>query len=155
TFKVTYPQDFSLIDLVLYLIEIWQRSQGAAVAAQEAFASVVRYLFLPLGTFMPYFYEDGARGYVAIPGYYSAPDPEHGFARTTRFPFSNALRLLQDIIALVKKYLLLFEQDPNHDLLALIKQLVADPDYIAIREQILVWARLSYGVEFDNFYHPL
>jgi Tc toxin complex TcA C-terminal TcB-binding domain/ABC toxin N-terminal region/Neuraminidase-like domain len=155
TFKVTYPQDLSLIDLVLFLFEIWQRAQGNAANPAEGFASVARSLFLPLGTFMPYFFDDGYRGYVAIPGYYSATNEKQRFVRETRFTFSNALTLLQDIIALVKKYLLIFEQDPTHNLINLIKQLVQDPDYKSIRTTIVTWASLTYAVEFDNFYHPL
>jgi hypothetical protein len=153
-FRVTYPQDFTLIDLVLFYLEIWRRSLGPKPVA-TTYASVERYLVLPLGTFLPYFYEDGARGYVAIPGYYSAPDLEKGGQRLTRWTFTDALKFLQALIALVRKYLLLYEQDPNHDLNALFAKLLVDTDFLKLRDEFRVWTTLTYAVDFQNFYHPL
>jgi len=149
-FKVTYPREVSTIDYMLFLLGIWLSRQGGTQGVSR-----VPYLPLPLGTFMPYFYEDGNRGYVAIPGFFSPPDQEHGGRRDTRLTFSDALALVQRIIALVQKYLQLLLADPQHDVAALLAKLVADVEFIAIREQIARWAGLTYQIEVDNFHHPL
>lgn len=156
TFKVTWPQQVSIIDYILILVELLQRtggSTGRALARAD-----YRTLLVPLGTFMPYFYEDGHRGYVAIPGYFSGPVIEWGGPGAPpqiRRTFSDVLRIVEEIITLAKVYLQKLQQDPSHDLQKLLQQLVQDPAYVDIREELAVFGQLQYFVDFQNFYHPL
>ncbi len=119
-FKVTYPQQITLIDYIILLIEMLERAYYGDRARIADFPIVV-----PLGSFMPYFYEDSVHNYVVIPGLFSRTD-DRNKNQPIRRTFSDFLSLTQDIVALAKAYLLKYEQDPKHDLVALLKALFKD-----------------------------
>jgi hypothetical protein len=151
TFQLTYPHQLTLVDAVALALALLVTS---ALPGGSNGHGAVGGLLLPMGTFMPYFYEDGNRGYVAIPGFYPKGEtPPDG--PVTRKTFSDILQFIRDAIALGQKYLKLLEQDPNHDLQALLEQLVKDPEYLRLREELEVYRTLRPGVQFKNFYHPL
>ena len=66
---------------------------------------------------------------------------------------SNVMQLIEDIIALFMKYMAKYTANP--DINALLKELVADEDYLEIVNELKVYASLSYGEQFKNMYHPL
>lgn len=148
-FKVTYPQQVTLIDYIILLIEMLERAYYGKWASIAEFPLIV-----PLGSFMPYFYEDSVHNYVVIPGFFSR-QTEKTKTPPVRRTFSDMLSLTQDIVALAKAYLLKYEQDPKHDLVALLKELFKDQDFLTIISEIEVYFTLVPGIEFDNFYHPL
>jgi len=148
-FKVTYPQQVTLIDYIILMIEILQRAFAGGRAGDGGDSP----LTVPLGTSMPYFYEDSVHNYVVIPGLFSARDNDE--APPVRRTFSDMLSLVQDIVALAKAYLLKLEQDPKHDLAVLLRQLAEDSDFLAILAELRIYTTLQAGAEFDNFYHPL
>jgi len=150
-FRVTYPQQIALIDflLLLLLVVTGQAEHGTVTMAREGSAMAI-----PLGTFMPYFYEDGYRDYVLIPGFFGREENAAG-APPIRRTYSDVLRLVQRLVQLVRSYLQKLNQDPSHDLQAIIQEFLADPQWRELRTEILAYRQLTYGVEFDNFYHPL
>jgi hypothetical protein len=63
------------------------------------------------------------------------------------------MQLIEDIAALLQKYLAKYAANP--DLTALYKELVADVDYQNIIAELKVYGTLHYGEQFKNMYHPL
>jgi hypothetical protein len=153
-YRVTYPQVFGLIDYILWLLYLLNQARSAPVTAMEGRAAGRRgVLPIPLGTFMPYFHEDGVRGYVVVPGFFSPRRRQRERVRTRR-TFSDVLALVQDMVALARLYLPKLLQ-PAGNLPAVVQELVKDPLYVEVVTQIQGFAGLRYGIEFDNFYHPL
>jgi hypothetical protein len=155
-FKVTYPHQMSLIDFILLLLELYLWGQYMYAATVEY--SRYRYFVVPLGTFMPYFYEDGtsqgSRAYVIIPGFFETRREETK-TKIIEKTFSDILRFVQDVAALTLKYLKKFQGDPAHDLQKVLQEVVKDPEYIRLTEEFRVYQRLQFGLKFKNFYHPL
>lgn len=160
-FKITYPMQISVVDWVLIMAQIWLGSQTSSAALK----GYPRNLGIPLGTLMPYFFADYERTYVVVPGFYDlrpAPRPSAAGAPAeaasrprTRKMFSDVHQLVLDIIALVMKYLNLYAKDPGQPIEELIGKFLVDPECIRITEELKVYGKLSYGLDFRNFYHPL
>ena len=146
-FKVTYPMQMSLIDWILFGLEIYLYGQYKYGLAEG------RRYFVPLGTFMPYFYGDFTRTYVVIPGFYDmqAKDPK----KRTEKMYSDIEQFVEDVVALFLKYLQKYQQDPAHDLNKLLQELAADPEFIRLETEMKVYMSLRFGLKFKNFYHPL
>lgn len=142
TFKVTYPDQMSLIDTLLFLLEVLQQSGGGSTHDYR--------LAIPMGSFMPWFYEDGVRNYVVVPGFFDAKT-----GTTTRKTFSDILEFTERAVALTLKYLKEFNDDPNHDVALLLDHLVHDAEYIALAQELAVYLMLLPGNQFRAFYHPL
>ncbi len=153
-FRLTYPHQFTLIDLIALLYEILIMN---ALGGKIDLASVsVRKPKLPLGTLLPYFFEDSSHAYVIIPGFYGTDkDPNTGDPVQIYRTYSDTLQLIEDIIALYKKYIKKYQDDPNHDVTALLQELFADPDLHSIIDELKVYQKLKYGEQFKNMYHPL
>ncbi|GAA0954667.1 hypothetical protein GCM10009550_38210 [Actinocorallia libanotica] len=167
-FEVTYPLQMTILDWIVLFIQLWA-AQYANRGTQD------RRMPLPLGTLLPYFFGDYARDYVLVPGFYPHtrrhPDREQGedaglaydlaYAKAQqeidarKKTVSNTLRLVEDIIALVTKYLVKHQTDPSVPLADLVKQAMQDPDYLAILDELRAYWRLRYGLQVRNFYHPL
>ncbi|WP_244222793.1 neuraminidase-like domain-containing protein [Cupriavidus lacunae] len=147
-FKVTYPMQMSVIDWILLGLELYLGAQNSFAASYRE-----RGLAIPLGTFMPYFYGDVTRTYAIIPGFYEreAKDPRHRIEKT----FSDIDQLVLDVLALVTKYLQIYQNDPAHDLAKLIQTLLVDPEYLRLKAEWAVYKSLQFGLKFSNFYHPL
>jgi len=147
-FKVTYPMQMSTIDWILLALELY-------LGAQNQYSSAVRRggVTIPLGTFMPYFYGDVARTYAIIPGFYQQKvwDPRQRVEKM----FSDIDQFVRDIIALVAKYLQIYQADPAHDVKKLTQALVVDPEYLRLKAEWAVYKSLQFGLKFSNFYHPL
>jgi Tc toxin complex TcA C-terminal TcB-binding domain/Neuraminidase-like domain len=154
TFDVTYPLQMSLIDWVIVFAQLQGLSQGSNKALAHD-----RGLVLPLGTLMPYFYGDYDRTYVIVPGFYEQRPrdgkPGADVVLGNRKTFSDALQFLEDAVALLLKYLKKYQEDPKHDLPALIAELQKDPEFVRLREEFKTYQELRYGLRYANFYHPL
>ncbi|MCA1662813.1 MAG: hypothetical protein LC659_00800, partial [Myxococcales bacterium] len=154
-YRVTWAQQLGLIDYVLWLLQLVTGARANHFATAEATSN--NWWAIPLGTFMPYFYEDGNHQYVAIPGFYSPPTEDGPSARVRR-TLSDVVALLQLVILLFKQFLAILKQNPN-DLQGAWQKFWADPSVRKEWEKLLVDARsfagLRYGIEFDNHYHPL
>lgn len=152
TFRLSYPHQLTLIDLVALLFQyLLMHVYGSSKAYLSHYE---RFLKIPLGTLLPYFMEDSNHAYVIIPGFYSTgKDPETDEPVYVQRTGSNVMQLIEDIIALFRKYMAKYAANP--DVNALLQELVADNDYQKIVDELKVYAGLSYGEQFKNLYHPL
>jgi hypothetical protein len=149
TFRLSYPHQLTLIDLVAMLFEYLLL---LALGGGQSIAFEGRTNFkIPLGTLLPYFEEDSEHAYAIVPGFYKAG--EEGSATFVQRTASDLMQLLEDIVALFNKYLAKYQANP--DLAALLQELLADLAYQAIVAELRVYATLSYGEQFKNMYHPL
>ena len=148
TFRLSYPHQLTMIDLVAFL---FQYLLMYAYGSNKAYLSYYeRFLKIPLGTLLPYFMEDSNHAYVIIPGFYSSgKDTETGEPAYVQRTGSNVLQLIEDIIALIKKFVL-YQSDPTDEKL---KQLF--DDFQKIVDELKVYVTLKYGEQFKNMYHPL
>ncbi len=149
-FRLTYPHQFTYIDLVVlmfeYLMLLFYKGNSDRKSG----------LKIPLGTLLPYFKENSKQGYVIIPGFYGMDkDPDTGDPIEVKRTGSNVMQLIEDIIALFNKYLALYNADPAQDLNVLFETFIADNDYQEIVAEIGVYLGLQYGEQFKNMYHPL
>lgn len=152
TFRLSYPHQLTMIDLLAllfqYLLMYVYGSSKAYLSHYE------RFLKIPLGTLLPYFMEDSNHAYAIIPGFYKVEKDEHsGNEVYVKRTGSDVMQLIEDIIALFKKYMAKYAANP--DVNALLQELVADNDYQKIVDELKVYAGLSYGEQFKNLYHPL
>nr|WP_281722005.1 neuraminidase-like domain-containing protein [Nitrosomonas nitrosa] len=107
------------------------------------------------GTFMPFFYEDNRHGYVLIPGFYGVIDPETE-ERSTVKTFSNIRQLYIDIVALITKYLQLWDAaQTDAEKKAVNDLLSGDPEYARILEEFYSYSHTQFGIVVRNFYHPM
>lgn len=162
-FRLTYPHQLTMIDFValfyqFLLMYIEQGSQTYSFAVDAPAPSIK----IPMGTLLPYFMEDSNHAYVIIPGFYSFyaiysskkgyETAEQSYIQRTG---SDALQLIEDVIALFNKYLAKYQANPGQDINALITELVKDNDFLEIVKELQVYSHLSYGEQFKNMYHPL
>ena len=151
TFRLSYPHQFTWIDLVALLYEyLLLHAFGVNSVAFDH----RRFLKIPLGTLLPYFKEDSKHAYAVVPGFYKTVVSDDGSEETfVQRTGSDAMQLIEDIIALAKKYIAKYAVNP--DLAALLQELVADVDYQNIIAELQVYGTLAYGEQFKNMYHPL
>ncbi|MBI3398309.1 MAG: hypothetical protein HY026_03630 [Deltaproteobacteria bacterium] len=152
TFRLSYPHQLTKIDLVAlffqYLLMYAYGSNKSYLSHYE------RFLKIPLGTLLPYFMEDSNHAYVIIPEFYNVnEDPNAGNPVYVKRTGSDVMQLIEDIIALFKKYIAKYAVNP--DINALLQELMADNDYHKIVDELKVYAGLKYGEQFKNMYHPL
>ncbi len=162
-FRLTYPHQMTWIDWVALL---WQyflmMSYGNTTSAVGH--DNRGHIKIPFGTLLPYFMEDSAHAYVITPGFYPRkrrPNPDRGEDLTAEVTgtaivqrtASDALSLIEDILALWKKYMAKLQAgEAPADVIA---ELLADEDYQAVIAEIKVYGTLQYGEKFSNMYHPL
>lgn len=145
-FRVTHALQFTLIDLFYLLLQFWFRQQNGGNTFIRDYS-----IKIPFGTWLPYFYEDSERAYVVVPGLYPVEGDEPGARRT----FSDFLDLLEAVIALIAKYLPKLQAVPAPDPNDILAELLADRDYLYVRDELKTYSTLRYGEQFRNLYHPL
>ncbi|HET7818178.1 MAG TPA: neuraminidase-like domain-containing protein, partial [Bacteroidia bacterium] len=152
-FRLTYPHQFTSIDLIVLLFEYLLLQ----VLKNNTFSSDHRWnLKIPLGTLLPYFEEDSKHAYVIIPGFYKLDkEDQTGDTIPVKRTGSDVMQLIEDIFALFNKYLAKYQADPTQDINALIAELLADNEYQRIVSEFKVYGTLKYGEQFKNMYHPL
>ncbi|TXH37734.1 MAG: hypothetical protein E6Q92_10430 [Burkholderiaceae bacterium] len=144
-FRVTHPHQFTSLDLVYTLLQLWfLSSYGVSSVAYR------RLVKIPLGTWLPYFFENSTSAYVVVPGLYS-PDPEDPTQRTA----SDFFQLLRDLVALLRKYVAILTAQPAPDPADVWQDFIADPEFIHLVDEVQVYQELEYGEKFANLYHPL
>jgi hypothetical protein len=148
TFKVTYPMQMSVIDWILLWLESYLAIHQNPLGVRSD-----KSRYVPLGTFMPYFYGDASRTFAIVPGFYRAATK--GAAGGVEKTFSDIQQFVQDAIALLAKYLQIYQADPAHDLNKVVQQLVADTEFVRLKAELAAYRSLEYGVAWKTFYHPL
>ncbi len=155
TFRLSYPHQITLIDLLVLFIQYILR-QVAYQKNSEAVAMMARSIKIPLGTLLPYFMEDSKHAYVIIPGFYeNNGESQNGDMSFVSRTGSNVLQLIEDFIALVLKYIAKYKEDPSQDLATLLQAFLADEDWKKIEAELKVYGQLQYGEQFKNMSHPL
>ena len=159
TFRVTHPHQFTLIDFVYFLMEV---PVFDSIGGDTSNPGTIK---TPLGSWLPYFYEDSNRVYVAIPGKYGpldvgsvlaevwgiSDDELLGFQQT----FSDILQLFAGLLMLLLKYNAMLNANPAPDPEDVIAALMDDPDYQDLEVQMAIYGGLGTGEQFKNLYHPL
>ena len=156
-FRISYPHQFTNLDLIAWLFE--QFLMRAYAGKRDQITKI------PLGTLLPYFMEDSNRAYVIIPGFYERAQRSTSTTHTSDIDIeaadtkvltrtgSDVLQLIEDITDLYNKYAALYAANP--DPVALLTQLAQDNDLQEIILEIQTYSKLSYGEQFKNMYHPL
>lgn len=159
TFRITYPHQMTLIDLVALIIQyVLLAAYGSKTHGTAIYDRTIKW---PLGTLLPYFMEDSQYAYVITPGFYKskavgAASESFTTANTSgeiQRTASNVLQFIEDIIALYQKYLAKLQG--GQSLADVVAELTADEDYHDVVAELKVYATLKYGEKFDNMYHPL
>ena len=154
-FRLTYPHQFTKIDFVAFILLYLSRFAFEVKSSKASYVAL-RSFKIPLGTLLPYFMEDSKHAYVIIPGFYNKEKyQDTGDPIYVKRTGSNALQLIEDVIALFNKYIALYKADPGQDINTLIQKLLEDNDYQEIVKELKVYGSLHYGEEFKNMYHPL
>jgi hypothetical protein len=151
TFRLSYPHQFTWVDMLAMLYQIIMKKLLANFSDLGG-----RSIKVPLGTLLPYFFENSKHNYVIVPGFYGVDkDPQTGEPVTIRRTYTDVLKLLEAVIALYNKYVQIIKDNPGMPAADLVAKLVADPDFQAIVAEWKVYTQLKYGEQFRNFYHPL
>lgn len=186
TFRITYPHQLTSIDLVnlfFQFILIYANQKNENITLTHAYS---RSLKIPLGTLLPYFLEDSSHAYVIIPGFYQAVNQKSNILPIyvkQRRTASNTFQLLEDIMALYKKYMAKYK-GTEYNQETLIQDLIIDADFQAVIDELKNYEGLDnfykliqalnqnedvdnileelqshngliYGEQFINMYHPL
>ena len=147
-FRLSYPLQMTIIDIVLLFLQYFL-SLLFRKDRQRVFK-------LPLGTLLPYFMEDSSHAYTIIPGLYREDkDPQTGNPVFVKRTGSDIMQLIEDVIALARKYIKIFQDNPGQDINQFWANLLADPEFQRIFEEVKVMITLKYGEQFKNMYHPL
>jgi Tc toxin complex TcA C-terminal TcB-binding domain/Neuraminidase-like domain len=155
TFRLSYPHQLTVIDLIALLFQFLQMNVYGKSIQLAKNENRKRLIKLPLGTLLPYFMEDSNQAYVIIPGFYKAEHSESDGPIYVKRTASNVMKLIEDILALFYKYIAKYQANPSQDINILIQELLADDDYQEIVKELKVYKKLSYGEQFNNMYHPL
>lgn len=184
-FRITYPHQFTNIDLIALFFQ-WLFLILNSKSSIENF----RRFKIPLGTMLPYFKENSRQAYVIIPGFYKKDNERVStlnglnFTDVEKRTASNIFQLIDDIINWFKKISADFQSNPPADITEAIQRILTDSDFQSILEEltkymdldfILNWMigkggsdefdeyiknlieeePLVYGEQFKNMYHPL
>lgn len=184
TFRLTYPHQFTSIDLIALMFQLLQLTIHSGRSHKN------RHYKFPLGTLLPYFKEDSNHAYVIIPGFYNKIMDSGEFVETftlndsEKRTASNVFQLMDDIINWFKKITFEFQQNPPADIQAAVQIILSDSDFQDILKELSKYADLDlflnllvgvsddpavdeflkelindeplkYGEQFKNMYHPL
>ena len=182
-FRITYPHQFTTIDLIAIIREYFLFILNARYNSDK------RNRFkIPLGTLLPYFKEDSNHAYVIIPGFYRKEVTQDGrtisFTDIEKRTASDVFQLMDDIINWIKKIIFEFEKNPPANTDAAIQRIITDSDFQDLLKEISRYEALDfilnlligntgneefdkwltelketnglvYGEQFKNMYHPL
>ena len=142
-FRVTYPHQFTNIDLLAFLVQYLLLFINGNDRNYKS-------LVLPMGTLLPYFKEDSKHAYVIVPGFYRKEKQEDGTGPLlVQRTAGNVLQLIDDVVAFLKN-LNDYNTTPTPEKLAGLMD-----DFHAILKEIQLYPQLKYGEQFKNMYHPL
>jgi len=183
-FKISYPHQFTTIDLVTFIHEYFLYIINYTISVTHRSG-----LKIPLGTLLPYFMEDSKHAYVIIPGFYKKVETAgnlntYTLDDTEKRTASNIFQLMDDIVSWFKKIQFEFQANPPADMQAAIQSILTDSDFQNILKELSKYANLDlilnllvgvsgdpnidvflkdliqekplvYGEQFKNMYHPL
>ncbi len=178
TFKVTWPHQFTAIDLISLLLQfLFTKISGTSAIYDRRWQ-----LKIPQGTLLPWFKEDSSHAYVVIPGFYKKVMDQGEFVETftlndsEKRTASNAFDLITELVTFSH----LLSTTPSSPL----STLLTDPAFQTILKELSRYADLDvflnlligvsgdpqvdeflkgliseeplkYGEQFKNLYHPL
>lgn len=147
-FRVTYPHQFTVLDLIALLVHLFiSLLLGGFSSVQK------RYGFkLPLGTLLPYFKEDSNHSYVIIPGFYKKGEevsiPGAASIRqlndSEKRTASDVFQLIEDIENWFKKITAEFKENPPADNNAAIQLIINDADFQNILIEVSKYEILDF-----------
>jgi len=149
-FRISYPHQFTFIDLLSLIFEyfIFLLWAGTGSGIKDYFR-----LKIPLGTLLPYFDEDSEHAYVIIPGFYKKV--QEGTSTSTytltdeeKRTASDVFQLLEDIVNWVKKMIQEFSTNPPANSQAAIDLIITDPDFHDILKEISKYEALDFIFNF-------
>lgn len=184
-FRLSYPHQFTSIDLIALIYQIFCLIIFSGKVNDKRF-----HFKIPLGTLLPYFDEDSYHAYVIIPGFYKKVNIDGDLMRTfilndtEKRTASDVFQLLEDINNWFKKISSQFKKKPPVDTPTAIKIILTDSDFQNILKELSKYADLDiflnlligatgdpkfdefikgliaeeplvYGEQFKNMYHPL
>ncbi|MFI0429202.1 neuraminidase-like domain-containing protein [Mariniflexile sp. HMF6888] len=184
-FRISYPHQFTGIDLIALIFQFFQLiiNAGKTKDRRNRFK-------IPFGTLLPYFKEDSYHAYVIIPGFYKKVMDSGEFVETftlndsEKRTASNAFQFLDDITNWFKKISFEFKANPPVDVQTAIRVILIDTGFQNILKELSKYADLDvflnllvglsgdpkvdeflkalieeeplkYGEQFKNMYHPL
>ena len=143
-FRISFPHQFTKIDIVSLLFQLLLSLVNNSSFKLSTHPQRRRFK-IPMGTLLPYFKEDSNHAYVIIPGFYKKiMDPGEFVQSFTlsdeeKRTASDALKLLEDLFALIKLYIQKFKDDPAHDINLLLQQLVSDEEFHRIIKELTAY----------------
>ncbi|WP_409025070.1 neuraminidase-like domain-containing protein [Flavobacterium sp.] len=154
-FRISYPHQFTKIDLVSLVFQLLSNLTNTAQTNTSYYGRDKRNKFkIPMGTLLPYFKEDSKHAYVIIPGYYKKGDIRDGlvgndFTDIEKKTASDVLKLIDDIVNFFNKMKLKYQAiitPPPVDNIAFIQEISVDPEFNKIIDELGVYE------EFDVLY---
>ncbi|HEX8018058.1 MAG TPA: neuraminidase-like domain-containing protein, partial [Flavobacterium sp.] len=156
-FRITYPHQFTNIDLVSFIFQILSILSNNEGKDNALFNRRNRFK-IPMGTLLPYFKEDSNHAYVIIPGYYKRNRKRRNspnlplFTDNQKKTAKDALKLIDDIASFYNKMQLKYKAISNptqaqND--TFIAEMIVDDEF----KDII--AELAFYEEFDKFYDAL
>lgn len=184
-FRISYPHQFTNIDLIALIYQFFQLIIQLAKNNDNR-----RQFKIPLGTLLPYFEEDSNHAYVIVPGFYKKVMDRGEFVESytlndsEKRTASNVFQLLDDITSWYKKISFEFQENPPANNNVAIQTILADSDFQSILKELSRYADLDvllnllmgvsndpgvdeflkeliqeeplkYGEQFKNMYHPM
>ncbi|NNV57634.1 Tc toxin subunit A-related protein [Limnovirga soli] len=185
TFRLSYPHQFTSIDLIALMFQFFQLIINSGKRDDKA-----NNFKIPLGTLLPYFKEDSKHSYVIIPGFYKKEKDAGEFSKTytlndsEKRTASNVFQLIGDITNWFKKMTFEFQNNHPADTATAVKYILTDAAFQDILKELSKYADmdfflnlfigksgdpkvdeflneliedepLKYGEQFKNMYHPL
>jgi len=145
-FRVAWPMQMSIIDILLFVL-LGGLSGAKMLGGREKF-------LLPLGTLMPFFFQDGERSHVVVPGFYRIGKDGHGGTTLERKTFSDMHRLLVEGLTLLAMLLNILDGLPASEWKKARTDFRATTRYKNWVGEMVVMLGMDLRLRFRNFYHP-
>ena len=145
-FRISYPHQFTTIDLLAFIRECFLLIINAGIKTNRDKRNPFK---IPLGTLLPYFEEDSNHAYVIIPGFYKKVMDSGEFVTTytlndsEKRTASDVFGLFDDITNWYKKIAFEFQTDPPADLQTAVRIILTDPDFQNILKELSLYADLD------------
>jgi hypothetical protein len=149
-FKISYPHQFTNIDLIALIYELFLMiiNSGNTSNKGSSYVTVDRKnrFKIPLGTLLPYFEEDSKHAYVIIPGFYRKEENDRilSFVDAEKRTASNVFQLIEDIVNWIKKIYFDFKTNPPADDDAAIQRIITNSDFQDILTEISKYEALDF-----------
>lgn len=169
-FKITYPRQFTPIDVLNIFLSTNKKRAGSS-----------------LGTYLPYFLEDSNHAYVITPGYYYLFDRKQNLlSNHTERSISNIYTLIEDIVSWLIEAINYSKENPEENSFQdFLEQSISTTKFQEILTELVFYGilpiqaatdievsalppeleelvsslktidPLKYGEKFANMYHPL